>query len=918
MNPRPNEESERDALENLPVGAFVFRQSGGRMQCTSANSCYAEMLGLTAGELTGEAEAAALARVHPDDRMRCRRELLTRLAETGTASGTYRLWNRGAQQYRWFRLDSRMAQRPDGGRAAYFTCADMSDTAQLREAQERSRQTVSAIVRYAPGGVFVYSAEEDEQFSFVSENMLAMLGYTLEEFRRKFDNRFSHMVYEADRQATLDTIWEQIAAGPFDTCYYRIEKKDGSLIWVHDEGHIVTDESGKRWFYVVIVDITASERAKEENFNRVIQELLVTNPNALCTFRLNLTQNRCSDGHGTSEYIRQLLTADTVDELIRKVAAVIIGPQEAESFIQNFGRSAMLRQFSEGRDRLEMSYRRRTDTGGAHWVTTYFHILQNPYTGDVEAIAYSVDADHAHKEAEIVSIITSEEYDCIGLVDAATHGITYYYMSEAYAASGGKNPRSFEERAQFVSGQLLSETERQNYLQAASFEAVCRALESRQTYSYSYSGEKWRKQVIFRYLDDSRTEILFTITDVTKSFEHEEAHARQLRKALLDAEKANDMKTDFLGNVSHDMRTPLNAILGYNRLAMDEPDVPPQVMDYLQKTETAGNTLLTLINDTLDLQRIETGTVTLKPEPVSCGAVIQDIITSVQPLMEEKHLDFAIDTSRAVMATIRVDLMRVREIFINLLSNAVKFTPEGGRVELIVECVRLEPERVYDRILVRDTGVGMSPEFMEKMYEPFTQERTRDTAHIGGSGLGLSIVRRTVELMGGRIEAKSERGRGTEFTVYLDFERLDDKPVSGAPSQETDIRGMHVLLCEDNAMNAEIAGRILEMNGATYASAADGQAGVRAFAAAPPGTFDAILMDIRMPVMDGYAAAQAIRRSGLPDADTVPILAMSADAYDSDVEKALRSGMNGHISKPVDPRRMVAELARLAGRGKTS
>ncbi len=911
------------------------------------------------------------------------------------------------------------------------------------------RQAPDSIIRYAPGGVFVYSAEKDEKFSFVSDNMLAMLGYTREEFREKFDNRFSRMIYGEDRERTLQTIWEQIAVGPFDTCFYRIERKDGSLIWVHDEGHIVTDERGKRWFYVVIVDITDSVRTREDlagqnnelrqlidrlpvqivvyqavegvvhavaangylnrhtdlaparllkmngpeltelifpedrpaavrffhdlfgspdapaeliyrttlsagtnyhwyrcnatrviqedgsvlvyavytdasyqkekeaDFQRVIQELLTANPDALCTFRLNLTRNLCSDCHGASEYTRQLLDSRTADELLEKLASMVDGRQERDDFCRLYSRSGLLNSFYDGRDKFAATYRRLTEKR-AQWVTTYWHTLKNPYTGEIEVVAYSLDTDHAHKEKAIIASITSEEYDCYGLIDAGTRSLSYYYISPACEAAGSRPPDQYDLRVRALSETLSSPRER--FLQEMAFETVLDALRTRAVYTCAYScldgnGDKRRKQVSFRWLESDRREIMFSRSDITDAFRREESYAEQLRSTMLEAERANEMKSDFLGNVSHDMRTPLNAILGYDRLAQQAEGLTPEVREFLLKIENAGDTLLSLINDTLDLQKIETGAIRLKPQPVSCEAVIRDVVTAVQPLMEKKNIRFVLDNSRAVMATINVDLLRVREIFINLLSNAIKFTPAGGRIDLIVECVGLEERLVRDRIVVRDTGCGMSRDFLQRMYEPFAQERNEATADIGGSGLGLAIVKRSVELMGGRIEARSEPGQGTEFSVWLDFERLDDgragtKKAAGAPAS---IAGLRILLCEDNEMNTEIARRVLEMNGAEVTTARNGREGVQTFRDSDAARFDAVLMDIRMPVLDGYGAARQIRASSHPRAKTIPILAMSADAYASDVEKTLGSGMNGHLAKPIDPPKLIGEIARLVG-----
>ena len=266
------------------------------------------------------------------------------------------------------------------------------------------------------------------------------------------------------------------------------------------------------------------------------------------------------------------------------------------------------------------------------------------------------------------------------------------------------------------------------------------------------------------------------------------------------------------------------------------------------------------------------------------------------------------------MATIYADAMRVEEIFINLISNAVKFTPEGGNVLLAVECVKETKDELCDKLTVKDSGVGISEEFLPKIYEPFAQERTEKTAGIGGSGLGLSIVKRLVSLMHGRIEVQSRLGEGTEFTVYLTFRKADGAAGPGGTAQAEDqsaLRGKTVLLCEDNEMNREIATAILEKKGIRVLSAVNGQEGVMRFAASRAGEISAILMDIRMPVMDGYEASRAIRAAGHPDARSVPIIALSADAYVDDIHKARECGMDGHLSKPIDPALMYSTLYRL-------
>jgi len=472
----------------------------------------------------------------------------------------------------------------------------------------------------------------------------------------------------------------------------------------------------------------------------------------------------------------------------------------------------------------------------------------------------------------------------------------------------------------FVEGMVRQE-DRETMLRITSCSYIRERLGREEGYSYRFQvnplrGMRYFEMRIIRARTDTPGHYaIMTSRNVDETAQEElraqreiEAANRELAGALAAAERANESKSDFISNVSHDMRTPLNAILGYDRLALEAASASAR-LEYLRKIGAAGETLLSLINDTLDLQKIENGVTTLHPAPVSCGAVMEGILTAVEPLMDAKKLRFTFDNSKAVWAAIEADAVRVQEIFINLLSNAAKFTPPGGEVLLSLECVGETETEIRDKLVVRDSGVGISPEFLPKIYEPFSQERTGATAGVGGSGLGLSIVKRLVDLMHGRIEVSSRPGEGTEFTVYLTFPKAEAPEKAGEPRQgQLCLRGKTVLLCEDNEMNREIATAILEKNGLSVLPAADGREGVERFAASKPGEIDAVLMDIRMPVMDGYAAARAIRASGRPDAAAIPIIALSADAYTEDIERARDSGMTGYLSKPIDPELLLRTL----------
>jgi PAS domain S-box-containing protein len=511
----------------------------------------------------------------------------------------------------------------------------------LLEQEEEIKDLLAAV----PGGIFKYEAKRRGQFTFVSAQLLRLLGYTEAEFRKKFNNCFDDMVYKEDREKVLQSIDDQIQNGEFDTCEYRIETKSGFLRWFYDVGHQVTDENGKKWFYVVVVDIDDRKRLREE----------------------------------------------------REIK-------------------------------------------------------------------------------------------------------------------------------------------------------------------------------------------------------------KQLEAQLLAAREANRAKSLFLSDVSHDMRTPLNGIIGFTELALGEGDAARK-QEYLRKIKSSSQALLNLVQDTLDLSKIEAGTYALRPAPVSCNEIVEAITTAIMPMAEAKQITFTVENSKAVLADINTDAARVQEIILNLLTNAVKFTPRGGHVELIIECLKATPEYIYDKISVRDNGRGISPEFLPHVFEAFSQEREWDEENTTGSGLGLSIVKKLVELLKGRIEVTSTPGKGSTFTLYLDFARVGNyqKKAERSAPVAGNLPGKRILVCEDNAINAEIVTKLLEHQKMQVVHAKNGKEGLEVFQASEPGYFNAILMDVRMPVLDGIAASQAIRRLSRQDAEMVPIIALSANAYQEDIEKALAAGINDYIVKPVVP-----------------
>jgi Signal transduction histidine kinase len=388
------------------------------------------------------------------------------------------------------------------------------------------------------------------------------------------------------------------------------------------------------------------------------------------------------------------------------------------------------------------------------------------------------------------------------------------------------------------------------------------------------------------------------------------AEAKLQKMQADESRKSAEGKNEFFSNISHDMRTPLNAIIGFSELALKE-DMSPKLKQYMSNIQSSGRLLNDLIDDTLTISKAGSGKFEFNPEPVQPGDLFDSFLIPVRQAAEKKNIQLIVDMSEVRKRTVLIDKLCLQKVFLNLLTNAVKYTPEGGHIWLKMSC---DPEGADDPdslISVRDDGIGIDAEYLPHIFEPFSQEN-RPGYKAGGTGLGLSIVKQIVDQMGGTIDVASEKGRGTEFTVRLHFDEVKDTSAHEDPSKpacEINISGKNILLCEDNILNREIAAALLEEKGAAVTEAENGAEGLEIFAGSEEFEYDLILMDIRMPVMNGYEATEAIRALERKDAGSIPIIAMTADAFEDDKKKCRDAGMNAHISKPIDPDTMMSTIA---------
>lgn len=759
-----------------------------------ANEEMARMLGYDAVEELIEAiDGKVINTIHPDDREQVIKDIGDEYYEGLTYETTYRMPRKDGSCF-WTVDKGKVVQTEDGKLAIISACYDMTSFVERHKKLEEKNMLSQATIDNIPGGYHRCSLEEGHPFLYISNRFLAILGWTREEIRTIFDNKFDNMLHPDDRNLSSDyvtRILDTRGHGSEKDQIYRLLGKDG-YHWVTDATTLV--KSGNQTFFQGnITDFTDFVKAKEKKEQEI--EL----------------QREIIEGLG-KEYF--------------SVLAVELD-----------------------KDRV-LSYRESGENGKI--ISDFCRKCGNRWSKIIPSYAETMVSDNTNGEFENqlgLETLRSQEKD---------YSMTYEFKLETGI----------------------------NYHQV--------------------------RVAFVKKKDGTRMAVVGT-RNIDSLIKKERMQEEKLKKAYVAAENANKAKTEFLNNMSHDIRTPMNVILGYNHLMKSQLTESKQ-LDYQKKIEQSGKLLLAIINNVLDMARIESGKIKVDENYERVGEVVDEIISTFSSEAEEKEIHLS-GSMKVTHRNILCDGTKIREIYVNLVSNAMKYTPRGGNVTITVEELPCEKEG-YMKVKseIKDTGIGMSKEYLPTLFEPFSREQNTTTRRIGGTGLGMPIVKKMVDLMGGSIEVASELGKGTVFTFTLMHKIADRKFYSqkteAAETSEMgkNLSGKHVLLAEDNDLNAEIAVTVLEETGIVIERVEDGIQCVNRVAQMSPGTYDLILMDIQMPNMDGYQAAQCIRHLDDKMKAEIPIIAMTANAFAEDRKKAFDAGMNGHIAKPIDMEKLGAVI----------
>ena len=966
---------------------------------------------------------------------------------------------------------------------------------------ENTLPIIEEIGRHMPGGFFIYKAHGNEELLYANRAVLEIFGCrSLEEFKALTGFTFKGMLYPEDYRAISESIDHQIAVSDDNMDYveYRIVRKDGQVRWVDDYGHYTETEAYGGIYYVFISDITEKRERRETDMatRQAVIEALSESYHTVWLIS-DVEQEAFSlyrgDTEGATEHaapISKALGSLKYSQAKEYYINTTVAPEDRERLGRELAIEAIadrlrqkpqysvnyLRLMADGSRRyFRIEFARVNMPGGKMGVVCGFkdvdddvregqatqQALREAKTAEARATQQRLEEQLALQErlleqerenlqqAKMITALASD-YRCVYYVALDTdEGICYRTDHVFEEALNVGDHFDFQSVFTAYCERFVAEPYREGFMEFIDPSTIRQRLEKQLIITYRYlikrngveSYEMLRMAGV-RRPEDRGDHIVHAIgvgfTDIDQEMRETLARNEALRDALSVAEEANRAKTAFLSNMSHEIRTPMNAIIGLDNIALSDNEISDRTREYLEKIGASAQHLLSIINDILDMSRIESGRMVIRSEEFSLSRTLEQVNTIIAGQCRDKGLSYNCRVIGAPEDYYIGDDMKLRQVLINILGNAVKFTPEGGSVGCTIEEVARFEDNATLRFSLSDTGIGMSAEFLPKIFDSFSQEDSSSTSKYGSTGLGLAITKNLVDLMNGKIEVESEKGAGTTFTVTVTLEVsprkdeedgadavhahemsvlvIDDDPIAlehallvlghagiacdtalsgeealrmvelrqarreaynlilvdwkmpdmdgiettrrirrivgrdsaiviltsynwddieeearfagvdsfvpkplfagtvmdefksarkkrraAQPRRAVPLEGRRVLLAEDVAINAEIMLMILEMRQIQVDWAENGRLAVEKFAASPEKYYDAILMDMRMPEMDGLEATTAIRAMDRDDSKTVPIIALTANAFDEDVQRSLQAGLNAHLSKPVEP-----------------